>query len=136
MKKVFLVALLAILIGGLTGCMRQTFDYPSRTTDGRQMAESQTFYFNGLFDGTRGPVIAHQLCNGPVKSVETVNTIGNLCVTGITFTIYSPNTVRVTCAAGTAHNFYLDEDDTVVGHETVDLESGEILESNFQTDYL
>ncbi len=136
MKNVFVVALLAISLGGLMGCLSNTFDYPNRDSDGRIMEEGRTFYVFGLVDGNDGPLVAHQVCNGPVKSVESIHTLGNMCVGCLTLNIYTPNTVVVTCAAGTAHNFYLDEDDAVVGHEVIDVESGEIMESNFQADFI
>ena len=136
MKNVFVVALLAISLGGLMGCLSNTFDYPSRDSDGRIMEEGRSFLFFGLVDSNDGPLVAHQVCNGPVKSVETIHTLGNMCVGCLTLNIYTPNTVVVTCAAGTAHNFYLDEDDAVVGHEVIDVESGEIMESNFQADFI
>ena len=135
MKKVWSIALLAILVLGAMGCYRNTFDYPNRTSDSRVMEERRAFLIGGLVDRNNGPVIGPRLCNGPVKSVETVHTIGNFCVQCITLGIYAPNTVRVTCASGTAHNFYLDENDLIVGHEVYD-ESGEMVESNFSSDLI
>lgn len=133
---VLLIALLTMVFGGLLGCRSNVFDYPSRQSDGREVEESRTFFIYGLIDGNDGPIIAHQLCNGPVKSVETVHTIGNICLSCITLQIYTPNTVRITCASGVGHQFYLDENDVAVGHEAIDLETGEVLESNFQADFI
>ncbi|RDV37733.1 hypothetical protein DV096_11475 [Bradymonadaceae bacterium TMQ3] len=131
-----MVAMLALLLVGSTGCISNTFDYPSRQADGRMMEESRTFFIYGLVDGNDRPVVAHELCNGPVKSVETVHTFGNMCISCVTISIYTPNTVRVTCASGTAHNFYLDEDDAVVGHEVVDGDTGEVVQSEFKSDFI
>lgn len=135
-RNVLFIALLAIALGGLTGCYSTTFDYPDRQTDGRMVEEGRTFYLGGLIDGNEGPVMAHEMCNGPVKSVETVNTVGNMCIGCVTLQIYAPNTVVVECASGEAHNFYLDESDTVVGHETVDTETGEVLQSQMKSDHI
>lgn len=136
MKKVMLIAVVAIALLGLTGCMKHTFDYPSRQADGRVMEETSKFYLFGLIDGDKEPFSAYNLCNGPVKSVETFASIGNSCVGCVTLNIYAPNTVEVKCASGTAHNFYLDEDDAVVLHEVWDEESGEILETNARAEHL
>jgi hypothetical protein len=133
---VLLVALVTMAFGSLVGCRSNTFDYPDRQADGRMMEESRAFLLYGLIDSNDGPLIAHQLCNGPVKSVETVHTIGNMCVSCITLNIYTPNTVRVECASGVGHQFYLDENDVAVGHEEIDLETGEVLQSNFQADFI
>lgn len=130
-----LIALMCLLIGSF-GCLSNTFEYPDRDDDGRIMEEDRTFFIGGLIDGNDEPVQAHELCNGPVKSVETVHTFGDQCIGCITGNIYTPNTVNVTCAAGEAHNFYLDENDSVVGHEVYDTESGEVLESEVKSDYL
>src|SRR5690554_6471125 len=131
-----MVAMLALFFVGSTGCISNTFDYPSRQADGRVMEESRTFLIYGLVDRNDRPVVGHELCNGPVKSVETVHTFGNQCIGCITLSIYTPNTVRVTCATGTAHNFYLDEDDAVVGHEVVDEETGEVVQREFESDFI
>lgn len=135
-RNVFVIALLAITLGGLTGCMSNTFEYPDRQADGRVMEESRTFYVGGLIDGNDGPLVAHELCNGPIESVETVHTLGNQCISCISLNIYTPNTVVVSCATGTAHNFYLDENDAVVGHETIDSETGEVLQSEMNSDHI
>jgi hypothetical protein len=133
---VLLVALLTMVFGGLLGCRSNVFDYPNRQSDGRLIEEGRTFFVFGLIDGNDGPLIAYQMCNGPVKSVETVHTLGNMCIGCVTLQIYTPNTVRITCASGVGHRFYLDENDVAVGHEAFDLETGEILESNFQADFI
>lgn len=136
MKKVMLIAVAAIALMGLTGCYKYTFDYPSRQADGRVMKESSKFYISGLIDADKQPLSAYNLCNGPVKSVETSATFGNGCVSCLTLYIYTPQTVEVRCASGTAHNFYLDEDDALVLHEVIDEETGEVLETNVRADNL
>ncbi|WP_158542742.1 Bor/Iss family lipoprotein [Lujinxingia litoralis] len=127
---------LALLVAGATGCYSNTFTYPDRQSDGRVMEESRSFLLFGLVDNNDRPVVAHELCNGPVKSVETVQTFGNMCISCLTLNIYTPSTVRVTCASGMAHNFYLDEDDAVVGHEVVDGDTGEVVQSEFKSDFI
>lgn len=136
MKKLMLIAVAAIALSGLTGCMKHTFTYPSRESDGRVMEEPSKFYFFGLVDADKQPISAYNVCNGPVKSVDTYLTLGNACVGCLTLQIYTPNTVEIRCASGTAHNFYLDEDDAVVLHEVIDEESGEVLETNVRAESL
>lgn len=131
--NVLIVAAALVLVGGL-GCMSHTFEYPDRSEQGPVMEESQTFFVGGLFGGDT--LDAAEMCGGPVQSVETVNTIGNGCVGCLTLNIYTPNTVRVQCASGEAHDFYLDEDDAVVGFETFDSETGEVIDSEVTSDYL
>lgn len=131
--NVLIVAAVLVLFGGI-GCMSHTFEYPDRDAQGPVMEESQVFYIGGLLGGGE-PLDAAEMCGGPVESVETVSTIGNGCVGCLTLNIYTPNTVRVQCASGSAHDFYLDEDDTVVGYESYD-ESGEVVESEVSSDYL
>lgn len=135
-RNVLVIALLAIALSGLSGCLSNVFEYPDRQADGRVMEEGRTFFLFGLIDGNEGPLLAHQLCNGPVKSVETVHTIGDQCLGCISFNIYTPNTVVVQCATGEAHNFYLDENDSVVGHELIDSETGEVLQSQMKSDHI
>lgn len=135
-KNVLFIALLAIALSGLSGCLSNVFEYPDRQADGRVMEEGRAFYLFGLIDGNDGPVLAHELCNGPVKSVETVHTLGNMCISCVTLNIYAPNTVVVECASGEAHNFYLDENDSVVGHELIDSETGEVLQSQMKSDHI
>lgn len=136
MKRIMLIAMVAIALLGLTGCMKHTFTYPDRQADGRVMTESSKFYVFGLIDGDDRPISAYNLCNGPVKSVETYQTFGDALIGCVTLQIYTPNTVAVRCASGVAHNFYLDEDDTVVMHEVWDEESGEVLETNIRAEHL
>ncbi|MFU8802861.1 MAG: Bor/Iss family lipoprotein [Bradymonadaceae bacterium] len=134
-SSLLLSALLLLFVVGTVGCYGATFEYPDRQP-GQVVDVSRTFYVAGLFDGNKRPVVAHEVCGGPVQSVQTVNTFGNMCLGCVTAQIYTPNTVRVTCAAGAVHNFYLDEDDVVVGHETVDAESGEVVQREFHSDLI
>ena len=132
--NVLVCALVCISLGAM-GCMNNTFDYPDREADNRVVEERQTFYVGGLI-GDDEMLNAHEMCNGPVKSVETMSTVVDTCIGCISFNIYTPNTVNVQCASGEAHNFYLDEDDSVVGHEVYDSESGTVLQSEFKSDHL
>lgn len=126
MKRMWLMALLGLILVVTSGCYRNTVDDPNVMPDNRVMQERRVFLFNGLMNRNRGPVVAHRLCNGPVKSVETVHTAGNQVVMAITFLIYTPNTVRVTCASGQAHDFYLDDEELLVGSEGAQ-ESGDLI---------
>ena len=135
MKAKVLAVLLLLLFAGLTGCMRNTFEYTDRAP-GQIIEEGRTFYIAGLIDGNDGPVRAHELCPNGVQAVETIHTVGNMCIGCVTLSIYTPNTVRVTCASGAAHNFYLDENDEVVAHETVDAQTGEVVSRSMRSDIL
>lgn len=136
MKRSMMFAALLLLIAvGSVGCMRTTFEYPDRQP-GQTVDVSRTFYVFGLIDGNKRPLVAHEVCGGPVQSVQTIHTLGNMCLGCITLNIYTPNTVRITCAAGSVHNFYLDEEDTVVGHEVVDGETGEVVQREFRSDVI
>lgn len=118
MKHILLGGILTALIFS-TGCYKTTFVY-SGATELNTIEEGRSFMFGGL-SGPDKPVRADQMCGGstPVK-VETLRTIGNSCVGSLTLCIYTPQTVRVTCGQGVAHNFYLDSDEQVVAHEIIE----------------
>ena len=118
MKHLILGGLLAALVLS-TGCYKTSFVYEG-ATELNTIEESRTFMFGGLSSPDK-PVRADQLCGGnpPVK-VETYRSFGNGCIGTLTLCIYTPQTVRVTCGQGVAHNFYLDSDEQVVAHEIIE----------------
>ena len=119
MKRVLLLlAVLMLALPALTGCFRSTFSYSDRGA-ASVTEESQQFLLNGLI-GPNVPYRADKLCPGGVSSVEMYQSLGNGCLGILTFAIYTPRTVQVTCAAGGAHNFYIDDQDNVLAHEIVD----------------
>ena len=118
MKHLLLGGILAALVCS-TGCYKTTFVYEG-ATELNTIEEGRTFMFGGLSSPDK-PVRADKMCGGnaPVK-VETFRSFGDGCLGGLTLCIYTPQTVRVTCGQGVAHNFYLDSDEQVVAHEIVE----------------
>ena len=133
MKRAFLLAALLIAMTVLSGCYRTSFTYTDRGA-AAVTEDSQKFFINGLV-GPKKPFRADQLCPSGIAGVETYATFGNGCATMCTATIFSPRTVKVTCAAGGAHNFYLDENDNVLAHETI-TPDGETAVEDFTSDVL
>lgn len=133
MKRALLFATLIIGMLAMTGCYRTSFTYPDKS--GGQISEQKQNFFIGGLIGPKKPFRADELCPSGVAGVETYATFGNACI-GMLCAIYTPRTVKVTCAAGSAHNFYLDEDDNLLAHEYVDGESGERVVEDFSSDVL
>ncbi len=133
MKRVLFMATLLVALTALSGCYRTTFMYTDRA-GGAVTEKKQAFWLGGLI-GPNKPYRADQLCPAGIAGVETYATFGNACINTCSGGIYAPRTVKVTCAAGGAHNFYLDESDQVLGHEYVD-ESGQTVVEGFQSDVL
>ena len=134
MKKMLLLSVLLALTA-LTGCVKTSFVY-TNASPGDVTEESRTFMFFGLSAPDK-PYRADKVCGDKgVQSVETFASIGNTCVSSITIQIYTPRTVKVTCASGSAHNFYLDEQDKVVAHEIVDPKTGQSVTEDFTSDVL
>ncbi|MBA2661511.1 MAG: hypothetical protein H0U74_04405 [Bradymonadaceae bacterium] len=133
--KILLSLLLLGTLTSLTACYSTTFQYPDRQPT-RVVDVSRPFWIAGLINGEKRPVVAYELCGGAVKSVETFNSFGQVCLGVITLQIYTPNTVRITCASGSAHNFYLNDEDMVVAHEVVDSGSGEVVYRSMYSDIL
>jgi hypothetical protein len=82
----------------LTGCFHarvSTGATPSNTVVDRPFASS---WINGLIPPSELNVA--QECPNGVALVETQHSFVNQLVTMLTFGIYSPMTIRVTCAAG------------------------------------
>ncbi len=114
MKRVVLIAL---VLATTLGCARTSFDYASRT-DGRKEELSRTFYMVGLVN-TNEPLRAYDFCPEGVKSITTVHTFGDALLSFLTLTIWTPNTVRITCQGPSAHQFYIDENDEIIAREPV-----------------
>jgi hypothetical protein len=99
MRKLFLPSLLAICLL-FSGCFqaRVTTDKTPGKTVEKKWA---TGFINGLAM-TNSNINAAQECPNGVASVETQLSFLNQIVSGLTFGIYSPMTVKVTCAAGSS----------------------------------
>lgn len=122
--KVFSLLVLVVLLASLTGCYSNTFQYTNRN-GAQEIETTRHFVVAGLFPLDKGPVVAHRMCPTGVQGVETVHTFVNLLLSAVTFNIYTPNTVRVTCSSGTAYNFYLDENEHVVAYDLVGQEAAQ-----------
>ncbi len=117
----------------LTGCFSTTFSYSNRAP-GRTDEVGRTFLIRGLVN-SNDPLRAYDLCPEGVSGVEVIHTFGDQFLGCLTIGIYTPNTVRVTCQSGAAHNFYLDANDDVIAHSSFD-ESGELLNESLVSDVL
>lgn len=133
MKRALLLATLLIAMTAFTGCMRTSFTYSDRAAGA--VTENKQRYLIGGLVGPDKPFRADQICPSGVAGVETYNTFGNACAGLCTAQIYTPKTVKVTCAAGGAHNFYLDEQDNVLAHENISAEGTAVVE-DFTSDVL
>ena len=125
MSRTTTLSLIVVLLAAaiLPGCLRTTFAYNDRA-QANVTEETRAFWLYGLL-GPDAPFRADRLCPSGVASVETYASVGNICLSAITAGIYSPRTIRVACSAGSAHNFYLNEEDEVIAHEFVDASTGE-----------
>lgn len=109
---------LALALCCLSGCYKSTFVYNS--AGGSQvLEETRSHKLFGLI-GPGKVMRADRMCPAGVASVETKASFGNMCLSCVTLNIYTPRTVVVTCNSGQAHNFYLDDQDRVLHHETIE----------------
>ena len=132
-RSVCTILLLAAAVTLLAGCWKTTFVY-NKGVPGRVEEVGRTFMLLGLID-RNDPLRAYELCPEGVKSVEKVHTFGDGLLTCLTLTIYSPNTIRVTCKGGAGHNFYLDEDDELIAQQRFD-EDGSLVGEPITSDIL
>lgn len=102
----------------LSGCYSTTFSYSNRAP-GRLEEVNRTFLIRGLVN-SNDPLRAYEVCPEGVASVEVVHTFVDSLLGCVTLQIYTPNTVRVTCQGGAAHDFYLDENDEVIAQQSYD----------------
>ncbi len=134
MKKMVMTGALLCALMPLTGCYKSTFVYSSKAPTANTMEETRSYGFFGLSKPDK-PFRADAVCGASsVAKVEQFASFGNSCLTAITLNIYTPRTIRVTCGSGQAHNFYLDEHDTVLAHEQVDAQTGDQHVETFSSD--
>jgi hypothetical protein len=124
MKPTFTGILLIGVATLLAGCFATTFTYSNRAP-ARMKTEDRTFFLRGAINANE-PIRAYEVCPEGVASVEVIHTFVDSALGCVTLWIYHPNTVRVTCQVGTAHNFYLNENDEVVARQSFD-EEGNLL---------
>jgi hypothetical protein len=90
----------ALVLASTTACFRQvvqTGRAPSQTVV--QQSWVSTWIF-GLVAAT--PIDARAKCPSGVATVETLTSFPNGLLSALTFGIWAPQTVRITCASGTA----------------------------------
>lgn len=133
MKRSITGILLLAAVTLVTGCFSTTFSYSNRAP-GRTDEVGRTFLIRGLIN-SNDPLRAYDLCPEGVQSVEVVHTFGDQFLGCLTIGIYTPNTVRVTCQSGAAHNFYLDNNDEVVAQQSFD-ENGILMSESVHSDVL
>lgn len=133
MKKTIGLVLMLASLTLLSGCFSTTFSY-SNKAPGRTEEVGRTFLIRGLVN-LNDPLRAYELCPEGVQAVETIHTFGDGFLGCLTAGIYSPNTVRVTCQSGAAHNFYLNESDEVVAQQSFD-EEGTLVSESVASDVL
>ncbi len=135
MKRALLLIGLIGILATTAGCFRTKFVYADRAPSMQVVDETRTYALFGT-SGPGQPLRADKICPAGVASVEQVTNVGDACITGLACggLIYGSNTVQITCAQGTAHNFYLDADDEVIGHEVVDPDTGESVLEEFTSD--
>lgn len=133
MKRSITGILLLAAVTFLTGCFSTTFSYSNRAP-GRTDEVGRTFLIRGVVN-SNDPLRAFDLCPEGVSSVETLHTFGDSFLGCLTLQIYTPNTVRVTCQSGAAHNFYLDAEDEVVAQQSFD-ENGTLMSESVASDVL
>lgn len=132
MKKTALLLTLLMAVATLSGCYKTSFAYNNMRPSGDVTEESRTHLLFGLVAPDRA-YRADRVCPGGVQSVEYYASFGNMCLSCLTINIYTPRTVKVTCAAGGAHNFYLNEQDQVVAHESIDPVTGQSTVEDFSS---
>ena len=125
-KTMVLFAALLVVLTSLSGCHRQGFVYADRGVAAVQEVTVSHLFYGLITSDDR--VVAYEICPTGVASVDVVHTFTDVLLSLVTVLIYTPNTVVLTCASGTSHNFYLDENDEVVAHETLD-EEGQVIDS-------
>lgn len=107
-----LVALVALLLIGLSGCYRATATTGLPAT-GEPITVTHSHFIGGLIS-SGDAVNLKQYCPNGVASVESVQTFGDGCLGALTFSIYTPSTSVITCASGSAYLLGVDEDGKIV----------------------
>lgn len=121
MRNFFLPSLLAFALLA-TGCFQtrvMTEKEPSNRVIERAWVNG---FINGLVMTSAATVDAAQQCNNGVAMVETVHTFPNMLVTGITFGLYSPMKISVTCAAGGSMSGLMDAPQVTLPNDATDAE--------------
>lgn len=137
MQRVIAAITILAFLFPATGCYRTPLMHDSRPGGPDIMEETRGYNFFGL-SGPARPIRADKMCPGGVKGVEFYMNFTDGLLTGVLIAglIYGARTVKITCASGSAHNFYLDDQDQVMAHEFVEGEAQTETAEDFTSDVL
>ncbi len=96
MKKWSLVLVLMTVFSA--GCATQRVYVKGDLTGPPAYEETQTFWFGGV--GQEAQINASEICRAKrsrLSRVEVKQTMKDVVLTGVTFGIYAPRTVRISC---------------------------------------
>ncbi len=91
------IALLTTALA-LSACNAHQVTYDTSLPRGKAHSEWTGHYFGGLVGHTE--INVRRICPQGVAKIETYRSVGNGFVGAFTLGIYTPRTVRITCAAG------------------------------------
>lgn len=94
-----LALILVPLLVGLAGCMRTTISTGRPPGETHQM--KATFFLFGVVGEENFDL--SQICPGGVATIEQTSEVDDVLLSCITCSLYTPVTVRVTCASGAAY---------------------------------
>jgi hypothetical protein len=98
MPRCLRIALLLFALSTLAGCYKATFVNPS-VQPGPSIERWTNFYLFGLVGHEE--IDVRLLCPGEVASIRTGGNVGTEIVTAVTFGIYAPRKIYVTCSGAT-----------------------------------
>jgi len=104
------VALLSTALA-LTACNAHKVTYDTRLPRGQVHSEWTGHYLYGNIGHT--DINVRRICPQGVAKIETYRSFGNGFVGAITFGIYTPRTVRITCVSGNSAIAALGDDGKV-----------------------
>jgi Bor protein len=97
--KMFAAALLALAVAG---CSTHTIKYRNAqvAAGGQVHQERQSFFLWGLVGGKQ--IDLAEVCPSGVARIQDTNSFGDQLFTWVTGGLYSPRSVEIECAGGTA----------------------------------
>jgi len=104
----------AALLSATTGCMHAEF--VTDTAPAHTIKLNNPFFIGGLVGENRFD--AKQICPDGVHKIDSYMSFGDGFLTAITFLIYTPRTIEITCAQRAAggpakYRLLLDDQDTI-----------------------
>ena len=116
MKLLICKCWMLLIVVALMGCATTKTEVATPTAPAIETT-AQTFYLRTVqneYDAAR----AHEVCPEGVASAEVIDRFGDDLLGVVTLSLYNRNTLRVTCDSGTAHNFYLEDEEVVRTHSS------------------